>query len=314
MQKALATIVTESHVPWALSLYESTLKFDINLSIYILITDSQTNTSSHVDVYPNLKFLYINDLFDQPFCKAIIDKYTPKPDYLRWSLKPILINYLLSQNIEKVMFCDCDIYFFNDFEFIWNELDSANVLLTPHWFDHTLPQNIHTLHTTGIINGGFLAVAKGGIEAMRWWASMCLDKCDSKFGTINVDQGYLEMMPFFFDNVKILKHKGLNVSYWSNNHLIRVKKDNNFYIDDSKDTFPLVFYHFAANKYKQFLNEEIAWFDILVKLNESLKKFGYKRDIVELAKLQNENKHLSFKSKLLNKFKTSIPYRIRKLH
>jgi hypothetical protein len=311
--EVVTTIVTKSHVSWALALNESLLKFDDDISVYILITDVDTFSSHFAADFPNIKFVFLKDLLDIQFCKELIEKYKDTPDYLRWSLKPILINYLFSIDYQKVMFCDCDIYFFNKFNFIWDELDHANVLLTPHWFDHNLPHNVHTLHTTGIINGGFIAVSNFGIPAMNWWAKMCLDKCNSQYGTINVDQGYLEMMPFYFDGVKILKHKGLNVSYWSNDHLIRISKDDNFFIFDGSEMFPLIFYHFAANKYLQFYETEKTFYPILVILNNALSKYGYSKNIIEIGKLQASGKHIPLRQRIRNKLVMAIPYRFYKI-
>jgi Nucleotide-diphospho-sugar transferase len=301
------TIVTKSHISWALALNESLLRFQKNLEFCVLVTDVDEIDFSFQKDFPNTKFLFLKDL-QSSLGKEIIYKYSETPDYMRWSLKPVLINHLIDKGYEKVMFCDCDIYFYSSFDFLWQELENSSVLITPHWFNTKVSKNIHTLHTTGICNGGFVAVSKKGYAAMEWWAKMCLDKCNSKYGTINVDQGYLELLPFFFDNVQILKHKGCNVSYWTDETLGRETDANKFYLVDKEQKFPLVFYHFASNRYSQFFKQDKPFFEALNILNASLKKFGNNSDVVKIGQSQSEGnyKKLSF----LGKIKATFPYRI----
>jgi hypothetical protein len=315
MPKSIATIVTQSHLSWALSLYDSVMRYDTDITFFVLISDVSDGLSVQVNPEKaNIKYLFLQDLLKVQNCIELVAKYTATPDNLRWSLKPVLMNYIHSIGYEKMMFCDCDILFFSDFAFIWQLLDTSSVVLSPHFFDHQVPQNVHTLHATGIVNGGFFAINRNGNDAMNWWARMCLDKCNSKFGTINVDQGYLEILPFFFNDVHILKHKGCNVGYWSLGYLKREIIDGKFFVNDGKTGFPLVFYHFASARYEQFYSSETEFLGVLEELNVSLKKNGYSKDVSAIGRLQLAgHSNLNMKDRLLSRIKRAIPYRVHKL-
>ncbi len=84
-------------------------------------------------------------------------------DDFRWSMKPVFISYLLDQGAEKVLYLDCDMFLFQDPSFLFKKLDTADILLTPHWkIDDPLVDKASflSLFTSGIFTAGFVAPAK----------------------------------------------------------------------------------------------------------------------------------------------------------
>jgi len=68
----------------------------------------------------------------------------------------------------------------------------------------------------GLFNAGFIGVKSNSKHIMDWWAGCCLYRCEKDFSAGHyVDQIYLNLMPVYFENVKILKHQGCNVANWN---------------------------------------------------------------------------------------------------
>ncbi len=246
-KNGFCTIVTPDYLPYALTLSISLLNFQKNISLNILVTGDlpqkeQFNSSDSVEL------ITINEICQSDLGKAIHRKYAKEnTDKLRWSLKGVFLSYLLEKKrFEKIIYIDCDIFFYSDYSFLWKELDNYNILLTPHW-RNKVPiinqENFDALFVGGLYNAGFIAVNKKGISALKWWAERCLEECikDFKQGKY-VDQTYLNLLPIYFDKVKILKHQGCNVAGWNIDECQRTIVNGKVFINEKH---PIVFIHFS---------------------------------------------------------------------
>ena len=148
---------------------------------------------------------------------------------------------------EKAIFLDCDIYFFNDYHFLWEELEEHSILLTPHWRCMTEPRidedAFRQLFTEGLYNAGFIGANRKGIPALQQLAKWCLYKCikEEKKG-FYVDQAYLNLLPIYFEEVKIIRHKGCNIASWNREECQRVKVKDEILINGN---YEIVFIHFV---------------------------------------------------------------------
>ena len=59
-----------------------------------------------------------------------------------------------------------------------------------------------------------------------------------------VDQAYLDLLPIYFESVKILRHRGCNVANWNQ---IECQREENQPGVITINGFPLVFIHFTAS-------------------------------------------------------------------
>lgn len=255
---SFCTIITPDYLPYALALRDTLVSFDSTASLNIFISTTKEKWSAPNQDLTNSQLIFLEDLCQAKIGKAIYDKYyTANKDHFRWSMKPVLIEYLLTeQNFEKVIYVDSDICFFNKYHFLWQALDTHSILLTPHWRSaqpKTGNINFELLFTGGLYNAGFLGVAKSGLKAMRWWASACLNACviDSTKG-LYVDQTYLNILPIYFEKVKVLKHQGCNVAGWNTEVCKRVLKGDAVLINGNT---PIVFIHFAKETINKILTE-----------------------------------------------------------
>ena len=209
------TIITADHLPFAKVLHASLQKTVPYTSLQVLIIDKNDFTSSR-----NFTIHSIDSVVTSPVAKGIYKKYGhTNPDHFRWALKPVFISYLLQNGFDKVIFTDPDIFFVNNFSFLFDELDDSNILLTPHWANLNPVENegsLLDLLRGGLFNAGFIGANKKGKEAIDWWAGMCHYKMEINFTSgLYDDQKYLIILPVHFPDVKILKHQGCNLASWN---------------------------------------------------------------------------------------------------
>ena len=134
-----------------------------------------------------------------------------------------------------------------------------------------------------IFNAGFIGVNKEGEPAMDWWATICEYQCiNAPDQGLFVDQAYLNMMPIYFDEVKVIRHKGCNIANWNQIECKRsLTKDSRVLINNRYD---LVFIHFTNSTIKGIQNGEDAL------LKPSLQEY-----------LNSLEKHKRWVSRILNK-------------
>lgn len=201
-------------------------------------------------------YLYTTEQLTSPTAKKIIKKYVGCKDKLRWSLKPAFIQQLLSNSIcSKVIYTDNDIAFFSDFAFLFDELETHSVLLTPHRYLADPEKNQNWLEANfkvGLYNAGFIGVNKNAVDVMEWWAKCCYYRCEKNaFRGLFDDQKYLDLVPVIQPATKVLNHKGCNVAEWNIHNSQRTFVGNKILIDNN---WPIVFMHFNKTTVQSFIN------------------------------------------------------------
>ncbi|MDR5589699.1 hypothetical protein [Christiangramia sp. SM2212] len=243
------TIITANYAHYALALHDSLIQFnrDIEFSVFISQGNLSETIESELVKRPNIKTYYFDDLAVNSLVKDLKGKYYHEyHDAYRWGMKPLFLEFLL-KTYDKVIYLDSDLYFFNDYEFLFDNLEKANVLLTPHWRsanpDKEYSNFVHNFRD-GLYNAGFIGASRGAEKALEWWAKMVLFKCEvNRKDGYYVDQRYLDLMPVIFEDVEVLKHKGCNVANWNQVICERTPgKDGEVLINHQ---FPIVFIHFT---------------------------------------------------------------------
>ncbi len=249
------TIITKNYLPLAKVLYLSLKKQNPDIILHVLVVDDEVK-----QVGGNMKMLSLYDLSGSSFFKDIEKKYAhTNADQFRWALKPVLVGHLLQQGYEKVIFADPDLYFVNNFDWLFDLLDTHSVLLTPHWADLDIinsEDSVLSVLRNGLFNAGFVAASQKGLPAINWWAGMCHYKTEKKpeLGIYD-DQKYLDMLPVQFEHVHILKHQGCNLASWNIQTCKRELVDGKLLINKQ---FEPVFIHFAKDTIANILNRNDA--------------------------------------------------------
>lgn len=243
--KGFCTIISADYAPYVVALYKSLYTYDESASLQVLVIDDGPALKM-LDTYPGIKLVGVKALFNYGLVHALHKKYAHiEPDHFRWALKPVFMCYLLENGYDKIIFTDCDIFFFNAYSFLFDELDSAGILLTPHWINADPladESSFFTLFTDGFFNAGFIGSNKKGLPALHWWANACHYKMGSSAALgIHDDQRYLDVLPVKFETVKIIRHQGCNIGGWNRLVCQRIPVENSVLINN---LYPIIFIHF----------------------------------------------------------------------
>jgi len=151
----------------------------------------------------------------------------------------------------EVMYLDPDIKVYGDFREVLRETGDAEIALTPHALtpiplDGQFPQeNLFLNH--GTFNLGFLLLRRGeeSQKLLAWWAERLREKAVIQLVEgYFTDQIWMNLVPVYFEKVRILRSFGLNLAFW-NLHERTVSSDpGGGYRVNGRD--PLVFVHFSS--------------------------------------------------------------------
>jgi hypothetical protein len=211
LKTAICTISSTSHLFKAQALFSS-LKDKTSATFYCLLTDGDPQQS-----YTNECTVQHLSHLSSPEAQRMCKKYSG--DQLRWGLKSLYLLQLLKEGYEAVIYVDNDIFFYSSPDFLFEQLKTSNILLTPHFYpthpDHD--QNwLEANYKVGIFNAGFIGVNQAASNMLNWWAGCCLYNIKKSFSRgLFDDQKYLDVVPAIFDGVEIVKHKGCNVAGWN---------------------------------------------------------------------------------------------------
>ncbi|NLS08111.1 hypothetical protein HGP14_33495 [Rhizobium sp. P32RR-XVIII] len=204
------------------------------------------------------------DLTDEAFDRAVTAEELFGEDTDRWlfgmdvveactAVKGRALRHIMGEpDAEKILYFDPDIAIFSNLQSVVDVLDNASIALTPHQSDPEprdaiqaiMDNEISALHY-GAFNLGFLAV-RNDPEARRfaeWWDDRLRDWCHDRLDIgVFVDQKWCNLVPCFFDNVRVVRDPGCNVASWnlSQRH-IATDEEGSIVVNGS----PLKFYHFT---------------------------------------------------------------------
>lgn len=163
-----------------------------------------------------------------------------------------LLRILAEETAEKVLYFDPDIAVLNSLSPLVDLLDEHSIVLTPHQITpdeaanrRAILDNEVTSLGFGVYNLGFVAVRddQTGRDFARWWADRLHDWChDRRDIGIFVDQKWCDLVPCFFDNVKVLRDPGYNVASWNlSQRNLSFDEDGTLLVNGH----PLRFFHFT---------------------------------------------------------------------
>lgn len=153
---------------------------------------------------------------------------------------------------EKLVYLDPDIAVINPLDEIIDLLDRHSIVLTPHQTDPEPRSNRMAIRDNefasldyGVFNLGFVAMANDaeGRRFAHWWDDRLRDWCHDRLDLgLFVDQKWCNLVPCFFDNVKVLRDPGYNVASWNlSQRKMRYDESGTALINGR----PLRFYHFT---------------------------------------------------------------------
>jgi hypothetical protein len=265
------TISTYSHLYKVYALADSIKEQYPGFVLHVLVVDSEEKLQ-----FENCRFLALSGIRKNNTADGIITKYIGSKDKLRWALKPVFMHWLLEQEeIDRVIYLDNDLFFFNDYRFLFDLLSTHSFILTPHYYkiDPKKGQNwLEANFRVGMFNAGFAGANKVALASLNWWAECCAYRCEkSSFRGLFDDQKYLDLIPVMEETAHIVTHKGCNLAGW-NMELCPRGMVNGEVIIDSK--FPVVFIHFNEITMRKILQgEDPLLIPLYNKYEMALKKY-----------------------------------------
>ena len=244
--------------------FMSKITTDFEISVLVSTNDPADLNTPRFQSLPNGVTCYtLRDVCKTDVGKAIYDKYyVDFPNEFRWSMKPVFLDFLFEIEVaEKIIFNDWDIIFFNDFTFLFDDLDHHDILLTPVWksmspfeVDSIAEQSsFYYLFTQGLYGAGFIGANKNGRTMLQWWAKICLYVCviDESRG-LYADQTHLNLFHLLSDRVGIVRNKGCHLAVWNKTECKRSIVDGETRINE---VYPVVFIHFTAYTVENMMDD-----------------------------------------------------------
>jgi hypothetical protein len=244
--KIILTTCSLNHMAQAKSLGDSVLQHAPGYKLVIGLVDKLEGRIP-ADYYAPHQLIEAHEL-NIPFFDEMCKRYNVLE--LNCALKSFFTAYVLEQFApDSFIFLDSDMLLFDSLQVVEEELAGTSILLTPHIqspfpADNKNPKEKDILKT-GMFNAGFYALnndptAKAFID---WWKERMKDQCyERPKEGLNVDQKWLNFVPFYFPHVKTLRHPGCNTAYWNLHERNLQKKGEQFFCNEQ----PLVFYHFSG--------------------------------------------------------------------
>jgi glycosyltransferase involved in cell wall biosynthesis len=168
---------------------------------------------------------------------------------LNTAVKPFMFQHLFRHGHDVALYFDPDIQVFSRLDQILTPLrDGASFVLTPHLCapaeGDAYPDDIGIMRA-GVYNLGFLGVrACDEADAiLAWWARRLEYQCISaQDAGIFVDQKFMDLVPGFAENARILRDPTVNVAYWNLAQRKLWRDGETWMVNDR----PLGFFHFSG--------------------------------------------------------------------
>jgi hypothetical protein len=247
------TITTYSHLYKVKALADSLSRRGNSVMLHTLCID-HAKPEADTEL---VKYYGLTDVSASACGKQIIEKYANDKDKTRWSLKPVFLTYLLNLiDTDRVIYLDNDLCFFDDYAFLFDELQQHSFILTPHHYKYNpkAEQNwLEANYRVGLYNAGFVGVNKNAIPHLSWWADCCLYRCEKNpMRGLFDDQKYLDLIPIMCEDTKVLTHKGCNVADWNTEICKRVDVNGKTTING---VYPIVFIHFNVTTIRAIIEK-----------------------------------------------------------
>ena len=165
--------------------------------------------------------------------------------------KPVFGLYLFEKypDLDKLIYFDTDLWITDSVESIEKNLDSYDIIITPHItqpIDLQEEWNEKQFLNAGLYNTGFVAMrrSENTLKFLNWWKNHLKDYGYYDFcNGMGIDQLCANFVPIFYDKVLIEYSPAYNLAYW-NIHERTVSFVNGKYVINGKEN--LMFFHFSG--------------------------------------------------------------------
>lgn len=245
MNIAFCTIASANYLARVQVLEKSLVKYHSIAELHILLCESQ-DVCEKIAVKSSRKFFSPADVGCDKWQQMAF--YYDITEY-NSALKPFLLETLLQQGYEAVIYFDPNIEIYGNLGELSNLLATYHAVLTPHVCKPIPDDNKHpsmdAYIRTGQFNLGFIGMSACPevFTLLHWWQNVLVEKClFSNDPTFFVDQFWAAAIPSLLEKTYILRDPAYNMAYW-NIFQRKLENDGDKWITDSGE---LRFFHFSG--------------------------------------------------------------------
>jgi len=234
------TLFDSYYLPKGLILYNSLCDTCDNFHLYVYAFDDGCYNKLKELNLPKMSVISLQEFETEELLKI---KPTRNRTEYCWTCGPSTIYHTIHYfKLEHCVYIDADLMFFNSPKIAFYEIENANasVAITEHFIDDK------DLVGRFCVQFVYFKNDENGMKALIWWRDSCIEWCfaryeDDKYG----DQKYLESFQSKFDNVYIIKNRGVGVAPW-NMKQYKYINEKDFIFNENK--YPIVFFHYHGLK------------------------------------------------------------------
>ncbi len=242
--KLIYTVCTANYLYQALTMGESLKKTNPDYELIIGLVD-ELPLSDFVIPYQIIPISEVQEVNLSGFK----GEYTVME--VATACKPIFGLYLFEKypDLVKLIYFDTDLWITDSIEPIEKNLDSYDIIITPHItqpIDLQEEWNEKQFLNAGLYNTGFVGMkrSENTFKFLNWWKNHLkhygyYDFCNG----MGIDQLCVNFVPIFYDKVLIEYSPAYNLAYW-NIHEREVSFENGKYVINGKEN--LMFFHFSG--------------------------------------------------------------------
>ena len=243
-----ATYFDKNYLSRGLVLYESLQNNTSEFILYVLCLDQETVNFFHIneETYPQVKCLTIEELENDDSDLKKCKNNRSRIEYY-FTISPCLpLNLLKKYNIPHICSLDADILFFSDPSKLFDYLNAASIIITPHKFSAELSGK----EQFGIFNVSFQLFKNDevGLACLNKWREQCITWCgdyiDENTGFF-ADQKYLDSWPEEYGKkLIVLNDKVSGLAPWNLNKYKLSFRNDKLYSGNEA----VIFFHFHGFK------------------------------------------------------------------
>ena len=139
------------------------------------------------------------------------------PGEFCFALKPFCARYLFDRtDVDQLIYVDSDMLFLEHPAALLEALAQHAIVLTPHKLRASDGTQHFNFVRSGAFNAGFFALSRSqqAEEFLGWWGRQMIEPNNLAQDWF-FDQGWLDLVPSYFPDAKILRHPGYNVAFWN---------------------------------------------------------------------------------------------------
>jgi glycosyltransferase involved in cell wall biosynthesis len=170
---------------------------------------------------------------------------------LNTAVKPYALHRMFAERgYETLLYIDPDIKIYSPLVEVQKALSEANIALIPHmrrpFHDADSPAETNILQS-GTYNLGFLGLRRSETaeSLLSWWMGKLFLDCivDIPNGLF-VDQKWMDLVPGYYPDHRLIHHPGYNIAYWNlhERDVSRAEDGEGWLVDGQ----PLAFFHFSG--------------------------------------------------------------------